>query len=131
MAFALTASPAAAQTVNSPYVDGLLRLSEILGAVHHLREVCGANEGQLWREQMSEVLGAEEPPAQLRGRMVATFNSSYRDYQRTYAACTASAKTVADRFLGEGATITKQLAAENSPADGIKTDENPVKVIPQ
>ena len=39
-----------------PYDGKLLRLSEILGAVHYLRELCGANEGQLWREKMMQIL---------------------------------------------------------------------------
>ena len=29
-----------------PYDERLMRLSEILGAVHYLRELCGANDGQ-------------------------------------------------------------------------------------
>ena len=34
---------------SKPYDDRLMRLSEILGAVHYLRELCGANDGQAWR----------------------------------------------------------------------------------
>ena len=100
------------QTVAKSYDARLLRLAEILGAVHHLREICGANEGQLWRDQMTDILKTEEPPAQLRGRMVAAFNASYRGYQRTYGTCTPSAKTAASRFFSEGMVITKGLASE-------------------
>lgn len=102
--------PATAQTEAKSYEDRLLRLSVILGAVHHLREICSANEGQLWRQQMSDILAAENPPAQLRERMVSSFNTAYRDYQRTYNACSSSAKTVADRFFTEGAEITRQMS---------------------
>ena len=42
-----------------PYDAKLLRLAEILGAVHYLRELCGAQEGQLWREQMKEIVKNE------------------------------------------------------------------------
>ena len=38
----------------------MVRLSEILGAIHHLREVCNANEGQLWRSKMQDLLQARE-----------------------------------------------------------------------
>jgi hypothetical protein len=38
-------------------VDDLF--AEILGAVHYLRELCGAQEGQLWREQMRQILKNE------------------------------------------------------------------------
>jgi len=100
------------QPVSKPFDARLLRLSEILGAVHHLREICGANEGQLWRDQMTEIMKAEQPPALLRGRMVAAFNSAYRSYQRTYGTCTPSAKTATTRFFAEGMVITKGLAEE-------------------
>jgi uncharacterized protein (TIGR02301 family) len=42
-----------------PYDDRLFRLSEILGAVHYLRELCGANEGQYLRDRMHDLMEAE------------------------------------------------------------------------
>ena len=42
-----------------PYDDKLFRLSEILGAVHYLRELCGSNDGGLWRDRMKELTDAE------------------------------------------------------------------------
>ncbi len=39
----LAAAPAARAQDARPYDDKLMRLSEILGAVHYLRELCGAN----------------------------------------------------------------------------------------
>ena len=44
----LAAAPAPAQDV-APYDDHLMRLAEILGALHHLRPLCGADEAQVWR----------------------------------------------------------------------------------
>lgn len=122
-----TLAPAQAQSVAKSYEDRLLRLAEILGAVHHLREICGADEGQLWREQMNSILERESPATQLRARMVAAFNNSYRSYQRTYGACTGSAKTAAERFFDEGAGITRGLSneiASSNPADSIDEAES-------
>ncbi len=60
LAAVLATAPAHAASVDAkPYDDRLFRLSEILGAVHYLRELCGADEGQLWRQRMSELLQAE------------------------------------------------------------------------
>src|SRR5579871_5950967 len=42
-----------------PYDNQLLRLAEILGTLHYLRELCGANEGQVWRDQMRELVNSE------------------------------------------------------------------------
>ena len=59
------AGGAQAQTYASPdakpYDDRLMRLAEILGAVHYLRELCGADDGQYWRERMKELHAAHHP----------------------------------------------------------------------
>ena len=65
----LAASPAlAAPPEVRPYDDKLMRISEILGAVHYLRELCGANEGQTWRDRMRELVDAEGSSALRRAK---------------------------------------------------------------
>ena len=127
----LLRGPAQAQAVAKSHNDNLIRLAEILGAVHHLRELCGTNEGQLWREQMSSILKAEQPPAQLRQQMVAAFNNSYRGYQRTYAACSTSAKTVTARFFTEGQTITKGMASRIRDQTEVEKPEETTELKPK
>jgi uncharacterized protein (TIGR02301 family) len=92
-----------------PYDDRLLRLSEILGAVHYLRELCGADEGQVWRQRMSDLLQAEGSSALRRARLTRSFNKGYRSYSRTYNTCSPSAQTAINRFLTEGAQIADGL----------------------
>ena len=92
-----------------PYDDKLLRLSEILGAVHFLRELCGADEGQLWRQQMSGLIDAEGATAIRRVRLTNSFNKGYRSYRRTYQTCTTAAQSQITRFLAEGAELAKTL----------------------
>jgi uncharacterized protein (TIGR02301 family) len=99
---------------SKPYDRELLRVAEILGAVHYLRELCGADEGQRWRSWMQSLLDSEGATAARRVSMVRSFNDSYRNYRRTYKRCTQSAKTAADRFLQEGARITDKIARENN-----------------
>ena len=89
------------------YDDRLLRLSEILGAVHYLRELCGGNDGQLWRERMKELMEAEGSSALRKAKLTRSFNQGYRSYSRTYATCTPSAQTASRRFLAEGMQISK------------------------
>jgi uncharacterized protein (TIGR02301 family) len=93
-----------------PYDDKLMRLSEILGAVHYLRELCGANDGQLWRDRMKELMDTEGSSALRRARLTRSFNNGYRSYSRTYNSCTASAQTAVNRFLTEGAEIASNLS---------------------
>ncbi len=96
-----------------PYDDKLLRLSEILGAVHYLRELCGAREGQVWRDQMKDLVDSEGTTAIRRAKLVQGFNKGYRGYRRTYRSCTEPAKLAIDRFMEEGAAIADVLLKEN------------------
>jgi uncharacterized protein (TIGR02301 family) len=111
-ALGLAAASAAAHAASpdtKPYDDRLFRLSEILGAVHYLRELCGADEGQLWRQRMGELLQAEGSSALRRARLTRSFNKGYRSYSRTYNTCSPSAQTAINRFLTEGAQIADGL----------------------
>jgi uncharacterized protein (TIGR02301 family) len=114
LAVALSATGAAkAQGTSSdskPYDDRLMRLSEILGAVHYLRELCGGSDGQQWRDRMRELMDTEGSSALRRARLTRSFNNGYRAYSRTYSACSQSAQTAINRFLTEGAEIAETLA---------------------
>jgi len=101
-----------------PYDNKLMRLAEILGAVHYLRELCGADEGQLWRKQMTEILRNEGTTAVRRAKLVNSFNDGYRGYRRTYRTCTQSATVATRRFSTEGATIAASLAQTSVFASG-------------
>lgn len=92
-----------------PYDDKLMRLAEILGAVHYLRELCSANDGQLWRERMKELLDTEGGTAIRRARLTRSFNQGYRSYRRTYVTCTPTAQSSIERFLAEGIQISDSL----------------------
>jgi uncharacterized protein (TIGR02301 family) len=101
---------AGGDTDSRPYDDKLLRLSEVLGAIHYLRELCGASEGQLWRDRMKELMDAEGSSPLRRAKLTQSFNNGYRSYSRTYNSCTPSARTAISRFLAEGADIADGLA---------------------
>lgn len=103
--------PALAAPDTKPYDEQLARLAEILGAVHYLRELCSANEGQLWRQHMRELLDADTGSAVRRARLTRAFNQGYRNYSRTYTTCTPSAQLAIDRFVAEGVDISESLAA--------------------
>jgi uncharacterized protein (TIGR02301 family) len=108
-----TANAVVAQSSSAdarPYDDKLMRLSEILGAVHYLRELCGANDGQKWRDSMKELMDSEGSSALRRARLTRSFNNGYRAYSRTYNACSPSAHTAITRFLTEGSEIAESLA---------------------
>ena len=108
-----------------PYDAKLLRLAEILGAVHYLRELCGAQEGQLWRDQMREIVKNEGSTAVRRAKLVNSFNDGYRGYRRTYRTCTSSATLAITRFSAEGAQIAAALAKPSHYASRGSTTDTP------
>lgn len=106
--------PAQAQSADTkPYDDRLMRLGEIVGALHYLRELCGAGEGQYWRERMQEIIAAEGTTALRKARLTRSFNQGYRSYSRTYNVCSPSAELAIKRFVIEGADISDRLLAAN------------------
>lgn len=98
-----------------PYRQELKRLAEILGAVHYLRALCGAEEGEKWRAQMEALLVAEEPGPNWRAQLVEEFNRGYRTFERSYRRCTDSAMLATQRYMDEGAELT--LATQNTYAN--------------
>lgn len=96
-----------------PYDAQIYRLSEILGAVHYLRELCGAEEGQAWRAQMRALVSAEGTSALRRAKLVDNFNKGYRGYARTYRTCTTPALVAIKRFMRQGAGIAEALVENN------------------
>lgn len=95
----------------APYDGDLERLSEILGALHYLRRICGSNEGQKWHTEMQQLLDAEAPFGDRRSRLMVSFNRGYRGFQQTYRTCTPAAGVAIRRYLSEGAKIAREITA--------------------
>jgi uncharacterized protein (TIGR02301 family) len=127
LAAAVAVTPATAQKQNAapppapkpltsddrPYDAQLFRLAEILGTLHYLRELCGANEGQVWREQMRELAASEGTSALRRAKLVESFNRGYRDYSRTYRTCTQPALVAIQRYMDQASAIADGLVAND------------------
>jgi uncharacterized protein (TIGR02301 family) len=101
------AAPAAGQT--TPFDKDLQRLSEILGALHYLRQLCGANEGPKWRNEMQALIDAEAPSGSRRSNMILAFNRGYNGFQQSYRSCTPAAEVAIRRYLEEGAKISREV----------------------
>jgi len=105
------AAPARAQNTPAAFDGDLQRLAEIMGALHYLRAVCGANEGQKWRDEMQSLIDAEAPSGERRRKIVASFNRGYQGFQQTYRTCTPAADLAIRRYLDEGAKIAREITA--------------------
>ncbi len=112
VALSVLAAPAhAAEGGPAPFDGDLQRLAEILGGLQHLRAVCGAREGQVWRNEMQRLLDAEAPSGERREKMIASFNRGYRSFQQSYRNCTPAAELAIRRYLDEGARIARDITA--------------------
>ena len=97
--------------MSAPYDRELQRLSEILGALHFLRGICGSNEGPKWRNEAQALIDAEAPTGERHDQMIASFNRGYRAFQQSYRTCTPAADFAIRRYLGEGAKIAREITA--------------------
>src|SRR4051794_11999998 len=110
LGLATTSATLRAQTP-APFDGNLQRLAEIMGALHYLRAICGANEGEKWRNELQALIDAEAPAGERRARMVAAFNRGYRGFQQSYRTCTPAADLVIRRYLEEGSKIARDVTA--------------------
>nr|WP_256440646.1 TIGR02301 family protein [Phyllobacterium sp. 628] len=101
-----TALPAYA--VDPLYETKLIRLAEVMGSIHSLRNLCGEKSSQ-WRDRMDSLLAAENPDPARRARLVASFNRGYRTFTETYTTCTSQAIAAIDRYQIEGERLSSEI----------------------
>lgn len=98
-----------ARAAEAPFDKGLMRLAEILGSLHFLRNLCG-EPGTAWRDEMEKLLASEKPDEARKAKFVANFNRGYRTFQTTYSTCTSSAVESINRYVREGEAISREIA---------------------
>ena len=96
--------------VEAPYEQNLLRLAEVLGSLHYLRNLCGET-GDDWRQEMETLLQTENPDPQRRAKFIASFNRGYRSFEAVYTTCTVSAIESIRRYMKEGEALTREVAS--------------------
>jgi uncharacterized protein (TIGR02301 family) len=95
-----------------PYEPQLLRLSEILGVLAFLQDLCGAErDGEELRKQMAALIDAEAATQQRKARFAGAYNKGFRGFEQTYTSCTANARLVVARYLAEGQQIAREVAS--------------------
>jgi uncharacterized protein (TIGR02301 family) len=92
-----------------PYHQKLLRLSEVLGSVHFLRNLCGEG-GTFWRDAMNDLLVSERPTNERKAQLTASFNHGFRSFNGVYVRCTPSAIDALSRFMKEGAELSEDIS---------------------
>lgn len=93
-----------------PYEPEFARLAELLGALHYLTPLCDKKDTNRWRNEMEELLAAEQPPPRRKEELIASFNRGFQSYELTYRQCTPSANLAIGRSRAEGAKLARDIA---------------------
>ena len=91
-----------------------MRLSEVLGAIHYLRALCGATDGTVWRDRMNTLLEVETEEPERRRKLVDRFNRGYRSFASVYRDCTPSARSSTELYMSEGQKLAGEIATRYS-----------------
>jgi len=105
-------APAVAPTIDEPpppYEPQLLRLSEILGALTYLRDICGESDAASWRGRMQALLDVEAKSTTRKEHLAGAYNRGFHGYEMSYRVCTPNARLIIKRFLAEGEKITHDV----------------------
>ncbi|KMO13733.1 TIGR02301 family protein [Methylobacterium platani] len=94
----------------APYDRDLLRLSEIIGSLSFLRELCGNPDAPEWPARMKALLDSEGTSPGRRDRLAGAYNRGYGGYAVTYRVCTPAAVEAATRYIAEGERLSVALA---------------------
>jgi uncharacterized protein (TIGR02301 family) len=94
-----------------PYEQQLLRLSEMMGALAYLRDLCGAADGAEFRSRMKSLLDADGIAQPQRDLLAGAYNQGFEDYRQSYRACTPAAGEVIARYLAETARLAAELVS--------------------
>ena len=115
--FALAPAPARADQLDTTTLDGgLTRLSQILGTIHHLRDICGANDGPLWRNKMIDMINAAKLEPEKRQALITQFNDAYYDARTDFPKCSGEAAKRANMLFDEAQRLASSLSDQRKNA---------------
>lgn len=93
-----------------PYEPQLLRLSELMGALSYLRDLCRDGDGAQFRDKMAQLLDIEAHTQERKDLLAGAFNRGFGDYELTYRTCTPSARETIVKYLDKSARIARDVA---------------------
>jgi uncharacterized protein (TIGR02301 family) len=104
-------APVPPAALRAPYEPQLIRLSEIIGALHYLRTLCEGPEGGAWRREMQALLDAEAAGGERRERLVQAFNRGYGGFEQTHRTCAPAARLAMRRYVTEARRLVAEITS--------------------
>jgi uncharacterized protein (TIGR02301 family) len=104
------APPAPSLEQGAPYEPELLRLSEVMGSLAYLRQLCEGAEAGEWRNRMAALIEAEGTTPARRERLTEAYNRGFRAYAPMHRYCTDASREAASRLAVDGERLSRALA---------------------
>ncbi len=93
--------------------SNVIRISEILGALHHIEALCTKSTGMVWRVQMFAMLSAYSDNEDMHENMIQKFNESYYNFSSDHVYCSPLTKRIMTHMIEEGKTVSSHLSQSN------------------
>ncbi len=94
-----------------PYEANLLRLSELMGALAFLRDLCHDGDGAEFRDKIAQLIEADPRPQDAKDQLAGAFNRGFDGYRLTYRVCTSNARDTIAAYLEETRRLAKDVAS--------------------
>jgi uncharacterized protein (TIGR02301 family) len=92
------------------YEPQLQRLSETLGVIAYVTQLCGDADGDSWRLRAEQLIEAESVTQSRKERLAGAFNRGFLGHQAAHRACTDRSRAVIERMIRDAREITQDLA---------------------
>ena len=114
-----TPPPSPLQDEPPPYEGDILKLSELMGSLAFLADLCPdlhdpAQNGAMWRQKAQSLLDTQAKSDTLKALMAGAYNRGYQDYEVNYHACTDVARTAFSHDLSAINRIASALTRKYS-----------------
>jgi uncharacterized protein (TIGR02301 family) len=105
-----TPTPTPTRSEAPPYEADLLRLSELMGALAYLRDLCHDGDGARFRDQIARLIAADTRPQEEKDQLAGAFNRGFGAYRLSYRVCTANARATIAAYLAESQRLAREVA---------------------
>lgn len=105
-----TPSPTPTRSEAPPYEADLLRLSEMMGALAFLRDLCQDGDGAGFRARIAALIEADPRSQEEKDQIAGAFNRGFDGYRLTYRACTANARATIADYLTQSQKLARDVA---------------------
>jgi uncharacterized protein (TIGR02301 family) len=92
------------------YEPQLLRLSETLGVIAYMSQLCGDGASDAWRLRAEQLIEAEAVTQARRERLAGAYNRGFIGHQAAHRTCGERSRLVIERQLQQAREIAKDIS---------------------